>query len=180
MRLNTPRIPALTPAEWSPKATEIMSPFVADGRDYNVFRTLMNHPDLAKRWLVFANHVLARSTLPEIDRELLILRIGHLCRADYEWNKHAEISRYLGMSEALISSSKSGPDTPKLQPFYRLLLTATDELHTDAHITDDTWKALSEHYSVEQMMDLVFTVGQYNMVSMALNSFGVQQDSPRT
>ena len=26
------------------------------------------------------------------------------------------------------------------------------------------------------MMDLVFTVGQYNLVSMALNSFGVQLD----
>ena len=25
-------------------------------------------------------------------------------------------------------------------------------------------------------MDLVFTVGQYNLVSMALNSFGVQLD----
>jgi len=26
------------------------------------------------------------------------------------------------------------------------------------------------------MMDLVFAVGQYNLVSMALNSFGVQLD----
>ena len=26
-------------------------------------------------------------------------------------------------------------------------------------------------------MDVVFTVGQYNMVSMALNSFGVQLDN---
>jgi len=26
------------------------------------------------------------------------------------------------------------------------------------------------------LMDLVFTVGQYNLVSMALNSFGVQPD----
>ena len=26
------------------------------------------------------------------------------------------------------------------------------------------------------MMDLVFTVGEYNLVSMALNSFGVQFD----
>ena len=25
-------------------------------------------------------------------------------------------------------------------------------------------------------MDIVFTVGQYNLVSMALNSFGVQPD----
>lgn len=176
MRVNTPRIPPLTPPQWSPKASEIMQPFVADGRDYNVFRTLMNHPDLAKRWLVFANHVLGHSTLPELDRELLIMRIGHLCRADYEWHKHAEISRYLGMSEALIASSQSGADTPELEPLHRLLLTATDELHADAHISDATWAALSEHYSTQQMMDLVFTVGQYNMVSMALNSFGVQFD----
>ena len=30
--------------------------------------------------------------------------------------------------------------------------------------------------SLEQRMDIVFAVGQYNMVSMALNSFGVQLD----
>ena len=35
---------------------------------------------------------------------------------------------------------------------------------------------LSNHYSTQQLMDLVFTVGQYNLVSMALNSFGVQLD----
>jgi hypothetical protein len=27
-----------------------------------------------------------------------------------------------------------------------------------------------------QLLDLVFTVGQYNLVSMALNTLGVQQD----
>jgi 4-carboxymuconolactone decarboxylase len=27
-----------------------------------------------------------------------------------------------------------------------------------------------------QMMDVIFTVGQYNLVSMALNTLGVQQD----
>ena len=42
---------------------------------------------------------------------------------------------------------------------------------SDAHMS-----ALAEHYSQEQMMDLVFTVGQYNLVSWALNSFGVQYD----
>ena len=36
--------------------------------------------------------------------------------------------------------------------------------------------ALAEHWSTQQLMDLVFTVGQYNLVSMALNSFGVQPE----
>ncbi len=51
-----------------------------------------------------------------------------------------------------------------------------DELHSDAFISDSTWQSLSEHFDTQQMMDIVFTVGQYNLVSMALNSFGVQLD----
>ena len=39
------------------------------------------------------------------------------------------------------------------------------------------WVALSERYTTQQLMDVVFTVGQYNMVSISLNSFGVQLDN---
>ena len=53
---------------------------------------------------------------------------------------------------------------------------ATDELHAECHITDETWASLSEHLDKKQLMDLVFTVGQYNLVSMALNTLGVQPD----
>ncbi len=176
MRLSKPRIPALAPDQWNEKAQAIMQPLVDSKRDYNIFRTLMNHPDLSKRWMVFANHIMVKSTLPERERELLILRTGHLCQADYEWNKHADIGRSLGMTDADIESSRTGPDTPGLAELDRLLLQATDELHGDAYITDDTWHGLTEHFCSQQMMDLVFTVGQYNLVSMALNSFGVQPD----
>ena len=100
---------------------------------------------------------------------------GTLISTD-EWNKHADISRFLGMTEDEIESSKTGPDTPGLSELDRLLLQATDELHGDAHIADATWQGLSEHLNTQQLMDLVFTVGQYNLVSMALNSFGVQPD----
>jgi len=57
-----------------------------------------------------------------------------------------------------------------------LLLRATDELHKDAHISDATWQGLSKQYDKKQLMDVVFTVGQYNLVSMALNTLGVQLD----
>jgi hypothetical protein len=43
-------------------------------------------------------------------------------------------------------------------------------------VTDATWKALARHLDVRQLMDVVFTVGQYNLVSMALNTLGVQAD----
>ena len=51
-----------------------------------------------------------------------------------------------------------------------------DELHADAFISNPTWAALCEHLDEKQRVDLVFTVGQYNMVSMALNTLGVQPE----
>ena len=176
MRLSEPRIAALEASEWSDEAREIMQPFVRQGRIFNIFKTLTNHPALAKRWMVFANHILGKSTLSERDRELVILRIGYLCQAGYEWGQHVLIAREAGMSDDEIRSCKTGPETPGLSELDKLLLTATDELHGDAHVSDATWAGLSQHYNTQQMMDLVFTIGQYNLVSMALNSFGVQPD----
>jgi 4-carboxymuconolactone decarboxylase len=176
MRLNEPRVAPLEADQWSDEAKEMMQPFVSQGRVYNIFKTMSNHPDLAKRWMVFANHILGKSSLSVRDRELVILRIGFLCQAGYEWGQHVQIARAAGMSDEEIRSCKSGPDTAGISALDKLLLQATDELHGDAHVSDATWAGLSEHYDTQQMMDLVFTIGQYNLVSMALNSFGVQLD----
>ena len=80
------------------------------------------------------------------------------------------------MSDDEIRSAKVRPSMDSLSDKDIALLKATDELHSDAHVSDETWSRLSEFFSKEQLMDIVFTVGQYNLVSMALNSFGVQLD----
>jgi alkylhydroperoxidase family enzyme len=176
MRLAEPRIPALEESEWNEDAQTIMKPFVGQGRVFNIFKTLCNYPDLAKRWMVFANHILGKSKLAVRERELVILRIGYLCQAGYEWGQHVQIARAAGMTDDEIRSCKTGSDTPGLSELDRLLFRATDELHSDAFVSDATWQGLAEHYNQQQLMDVVFTVGQYNLVSMALNSFGVQLD----
>ena len=176
MRMTHPRIQPLEKDQWNEEAAALLAPIAERGRVLNIFKTLANHSALARRWMVFANHILGKSTLPEKERELVILRIGYLCQAGYEWGQHVEIARRAGMTDEEILCSKSGPQTPGLPSLYRLLLEATDELHSDAHVSDATWRGLSEHLNQQQLMDLVFTVGQYNLVSMALNSFGVQLD----
>jgi alkylhydroperoxidase family enzyme len=149
---------------------------LGDGPVLNIFRTLAHHPKLLKRWLVFGSHVLGRSTLPAREREILILRIGWLCRSPYEWGQHVKIGLASGLTQAEIDRIPLGPDASGWTDLDRALLRATDELHADAFIGDATWASLAKHLSVQQLMDLVFTVGQYNLVSMALNSFGVQPE----
>ena len=176
MRLSKPRIHPLEEDEWSDAARDSMRPFVESGNDHNIFKTLTNHPDLMRRWMVFANHILFKQTLPLRERELVILRIGYLCQAGYEWGQHVIIARKAGMTEEEIRSAKTGPETLGISELDRLLMRATDELHSDAFISDETWNELTLHLDTQQLMDLIFTVGQYNLVSMALNSLGVQAD----
>jgi len=54
---------------------------------------------------------------------------------------------------------------------------AVDELIGDATITDATWQALARELDEQQLMDLVFTVGAYDVLAMAFRSFGVELDA---
>jgi 4-carboxymuconolactone decarboxylase len=146
-----------------------------NGRDLNLFKVLMNHPDLVRRWAVFAGHVLRKQTLPPRERELLILRIGWLNQAEYEWAQHVEIAKREGISAAEIEAVKLGPTGPWGRED-AVLLQAVDDLFENSVVSESSWTALAKKYSTEQMIDLVFTIGQYNLVSWALNSLGVPLD----
>ena len=176
-RISQPRIPTLDDEDaWTQPQRDLLAPLSRNGRLYNVHKTMANHPDLARDWMTFAGHILRRSTLPARDREILILRTGWLCRAEYEWAQHVRIGRVAGLNEADVANIMKGPGAPDLSLHDKLLLQAADELHDDHFLSDATWGALKRTYKTEQVMDLVFTVGQYTLVSMALNSFGVQLD----
>ncbi len=144
------------------------------GHVINIFKTLARHEKLLKRWLVFASHILVKSSLPAREREILILRIGWLCQSEYEWAQHVKIGKEIGLSDDEIQGIIKGPDSNVWNNFDATLLRAVDELYYDSFISDLTWKTLTESYSIHQLLDLIFTVGQYNLVSMALNTIGIQ------
>ncbi len=175
MRLSAPRIAPAEPAEWDADQAELMQRF--EGQQLNVFKTLIHHPELFRRWLVFANHVLGKSTLPVRDRELLILRTAWNARSDYEWGQHVLIARREGMTDADIEAARLGPEAPGIDPREALLLRAADELFADTMLSDATWHGFTSRYDRHQMMDLIFTVGQYTMLAMGLNTLGVQRDA---
>jgi 4-carboxymuconolactone decarboxylase len=145
-------------------------------RTLNIFATLAHHPKLMKRWMVFANHVLAKSTLAPRDRELLILRTGWNCRAPYEWGQHVAIARGIGMGDDEIARIAEGPDATGWSDADASLLRAADELHEEQTLSDATYAALAARYDPQGLLDVVFTVGQYHLVSMALNAFRVERD----
>ena len=175
MRLLQPRVPLTNASVWDDDSRPILEGIERNsGRILNIFRTLAHHPKLLKRWTVFGNHVLYGSTLPARERELIILRTGYLCGSGYEWAQHAEIARRSGLSDVEVERIAEGPDAPGWSNDDRLLLRATDELSDAKFISEPTWTQLSARWNTQQLLDIVFAVGQYTLVSMALNTFGVQ------
>lgn len=170
-RPASPRLPALDPATLDDETRSIVPE-----SGFNIFRTLAHHPKLLKRWLVFGNHVLAKSTLPARDRELVILRTGWNCGAAYEFGQHTVIGRDAGVTDAEVRALTRPLDDHPWSADDRALLEATDELHRDQCIADATWATLRGRWDERQLLDIVFTVGQYTMVSMALNTLGVELD----
>jgi alkylhydroperoxidase family enzyme len=142
----------------------------------NILGVFSWHPALAKGFFTFNNH-LFHSTLSARERELVTVRTGWLCRGEYEWAQHVRTAKSAGLSEEEIDAiSAEGPDWPGWEPRDAILLQAADELVTDRMIGDETWKQLSEHFDRQQVMDMVFTVGAYDLLAMAMNTFGLQLD----
>ena len=175
-RPDAPCLPQLEDELWHEALHPHREVWRKEGGAYNIFKTLAGHPQALKRWMVFANHVLFKSSLGVRDREILILRIGWLCQAEYEFAQHVLIAKRAGITAEEIARIKQGPGAPGWAENERLLLVATGELHADACITDATWDALKAHYSEQQMVDIVMTVGNYTLVSMLLNTLGVPLD----
>lgn len=171
MHPSAPRIPLVARDAYTPDQAAL-----ASGRDmYNMTRMLVNHPDFYRVFVPYVDKLMSKSLLPPRDREILILRTLVLCDEAYEQDHHVRIARTLGMSAAEVEAAKAGQGAA-LGPFEHTLVKAAAELVNDRCLSDETWGTLAKTYSVEQMIEVVFLVGAFTMLSMATNSFGMPVD----
>ena len=170
-----PRIKPLEKSECDSEQLSILKSLGSAG-SMNAFRTLVRHPKLVQRFLPFLQYILQESSLTTRDTELLILRTAWDCRAEYEWSHHSVSGKQAGLSDEEILRVSKGPTANGWTRHDKALLEAADELHSDSCASDSVWRVLSEKYSEQQLVDIVFTVGMYTLASMSLKSFGVELD----
>jgi alkylhydroperoxidase family enzyme len=142
----------------------------------NALGTLAHHPELARAFHTFNGHILFASSLSPRQRELLVLRVAAVREAAYEWRQHVLLAGDAGITAEEIAWITEGPTAPGWSAVDRALVSAVDELLADARLSDDTWLVLAADLEVEQLMDVIFTVGAYDVLAMLFGSFGVQLD----
>jgi 4-carboxymuconolactone decarboxylase len=175
------RLPPLPEDEWDDAVDHALSGMLpAERRNPeaagNLLATLVRHPELTRSFLRFNNHLLFSSTLPPRLRELAVLRVAHRSACEYEWRHHVVMGGRVGLTDDAIEGIQSGEATDELD---RAILRSVDELQDKSVVSDATWAVLSEHLDERQRMDLVFTIGCYVALAMAVNTFGVEPDQER-
>jgi alkylhydroperoxidase family enzyme len=142
----------------------------------NVLGTLARHPELARAFHTFNGYILFASTLSPRQRELLVLRVAAVRRSEYEWEQHAVLAGDAGITEDEVARIAVGPDAPGWPALDGAMVRAVDELIVEGGVSDATWEVLAAELDDQQLMDLVFTVGAYEVLALALRSFDVELD----
>lgn len=173
-RPTSQRIPLVDPDNLTPAQAEML----ASRADYNIYKTLAQHTELYNRWSPLGQAILNNENISPRHREIAMLRMGWLCQSEYEWAQHARIANgpNVGMTPEEIRNIAVGPEAEGWSEIDVAVINMADELRYDGMISDATWEALGETYTDEQVIELMFTSAQYQLVSMALNSLGVQLD----
>jgi alkylhydroperoxidase family enzyme len=180
--MTAPRIPLLPEGRWTDEVRDIFTIFEGEearvrGSQFNIMKTLAHHPSLMARFLRYEHQLLRHPMIPERTREVVILRLAWLYRQDYEWRQHVAIARSIGMTEREIEAVEQGADARVWSRLDRHVLRATDQMHAGETVDDETWAGLAAEFDHGQMLELLFTIGTFAMMSWIFNSIRLQIES---
>ena len=164
----------LPPEKWDISLASIIDDM--GGRPLAVHGLMANHPALLRAWWNIRNYTVAGGDLGLRNVELVILRVALHMKNWYEWGSHVQRALAAGLSEADIERIKSGPGDPGWAQSERLLLLAVDELVENRAISTTTKALLREHFSDQQLLDLIVTHGAYVTLACMLNTWDVELD----
>ena len=165
-----PRIPYPTEDDLDPDTRA----FLAKLAPLNIFRLMAGAGPLLPAFGRLGNHMLFKSSVDPVLRELAIIRVGVRSGADYEVRQHDALARRLGMSDELVAAAHEGPDAAGLDDLQRAVLRFADEVVDDVRPSDETFAAVRAGLTDQQLQDLTMTIGFYMMVSRYLRTFDVE------
>jgi len=177
------RVDPIPPGAWPREMRDALTPLQpptprdpSRPKGLNLLGLQAHHPPLTGAYNQLIGHLLYASTITARQRELLVLRVATLRDSTYLWEQHAESAGDAGIAGSEVERVRSGPGAQGWSPGEAALVRAADELVQGGRITDATWTTLTAELGTRQLMDIVFTVGAYDLLAMALRTFDVELD----
>jgi 4-carboxymuconolactone decarboxylase len=172
------RLTPLPAEDWDDRARAALASLIPADRTNpvgagNVLSTLVRHPDLTLAYLPFNAYLLSSSTLSPRIREVALLRVVYRRDCDYLWSHHLPIARRAGLTDHEIEAIRYGEVADDAD---QAVLGAVDDLVDRGTVSTAVWDDLARHFTDHQRMDLVFTIGGYYLLAIAVNTFGIEDE----
>jgi 4-carboxymuconolactone decarboxylase len=151
--------------------------FLAELPQLNISRMLAGSPSMFRPLTRVFSAYLSDGVLDKITREIVILRVGHLCHSEYEVTNHERVARLLGFTQERIAALVPGqPQQGVFTSEEQLVLTFVDEVVTDGGASQASFDALAKHLSCAEMLELTVVIGVYTMVSQICATFEIEPE----
>ena len=138
-----------------------------------LYQILLNAPEIAQGWEALLTAIRNRNSLSPAIREMIILRVAVLNRANYEFDAHAPHAIKAGMSQEKIKSLKDSTISDVFDEKECLILRLTDVMTQDIQVPDTVFDQVRPYFNDQEILELVATISAYNMVSRLLNALHI-------
>ena len=145
------------------------------GKLLNLDRMLLHSPNFTKGWNTMFAAIRGQLALPGKLREIPIMAIAVLNKAEYEWAQHEpEFLKAGGTKEQLAALRAMKADPKLFDPAELAALQLTVEMTRDVQVKQATIDKVRSLLPDQQVIELVGTIAGYNMVSRFLLATGVE------
>ena len=148
------------------------------GELWNLDRMLLHSPNFAKGWNTMFGAIRNQLALPGNLRELAILAIAVMNKADYEWQAHEPEFVKAGGTPAKLAAVRKLDPAP-FSEVERAALQLTIEMTRDVKPKQATLDAVRKLLPDDQVVELIGTIAGYNMVSRFLLATGVDLEATK-
>jgi 4-carboxymuconolactone decarboxylase len=164
-RANATMVPWAEAAHFESKTT--------DGRLIGPFNPVLFAPEMASCFADLQAAEARYTPLSERVRQVVILAVGAVWKADYELYAHSAVARKAGLSEAAIRSLASGGHPEDLFDEERVAQRFVRQLTAEHHVEEPLYRAAEAAFGREGLVAMTFLAGCYQVVCSLLNGFEI-------
>jgi 4-carboxymuconolactone decarboxylase len=142
----------------------------------NLVRAAYANPEMFRGFASLSGRVHSASHLSDRTREIVVLRVCGLLKADYQWRAHARIAANRGIDDLDVEALRSGHDEHFDGP-ERAAAEFAAAFEMGA-IDDDAWGAARAFYSELELLDMALLAGFFGFASRLSLALDVEPDPP--
>jgi 4-carboxymuconolactone decarboxylase len=169
--LQGDRFKPLTAEQLTPEQKAMVDDLLSGARTSleGPFNVLLRSPEMGNLSQKLGEYLRFRSAVPKRLNEMAILMTARWWSSQYEWYLHKPIAFSAGLNAAVIDAIQAGDRPAQMQADEAVVYDFCTELRDRRRVSDGTFKAALGLLGEGGVVDLVATMGYYDLVSMALN-----------